>query len=104
MSEDHKVRTLPVTFKTPPGSGVYLVPSSGQCMHGQYVVDQKLAEVSCALCKEKLNPMHVLSELAYKETNWHRTRAAYLDERKRLDARERTKCDHCGKMTRISQR
>ncbi len=38
------------------------------------------------------------------ESQWMRTRAAHQDEMRRLRERSRTKCDHCGKITRISSR
>lgn len=99
------VLELKVPFKKPePGDKLLLVEYQ-QCGHwGPFVIDTKAAEVTCKQCGEKLNPMYVLGVLAMRETQWHRTRAAYQDEMKRLNERSSTKCQHCHKMTRISHR
>ena len=47
--------------------------------------------------------MFVLESLMHQESRWMRTREAYQEEMKRLDERSRTKCQHCGQMTRISR-
>ncbi|WP_232341271.1 hypothetical protein [Burkholderia pseudomallei] len=60
-------------------------------------------EVTCADCKEKLNPMWVLKQLSQAEHRYHELHARYHDELKRLSERSRTKCQHCGEMTRISK-
>lgn len=105
MSDDKKVTDLPVRFKTRPSGDVYLTltHSTSKCYHGQYEVDDAKAEVICGICKEKIDPMAVLRELAHKETGWHRARVIYQEEMKRLEERARTKCQHCGKLTRISR-
>lgn len=95
-----KVVDLPVTFKSP-DEGQMLVLRRGPCPHGKYLVDETAATVECALCHAKLNPIHVLSVLANRETMWHRARARYQEEMKLLTERSRTKCQHCGKLTRI---
>ena len=104
MSDD-KIKELPVRFKERPSEGVYLTLSRtiGKCYHGQYEVDDAKAEVVCTKCKEKIDPMVVLREMAHKETGWHRARIIYQEEMKRLEERARTKCQHCGKLTRISR-
>jgi hypothetical protein len=73
-----------------------------ECRHGPFEVDDKLDEVICGTCKARLNPMHVLRRLANEETQWHFSRRRYVDEMRRLAARSRTKCQHCGQITRIS--
>jgi uncharacterized protein YeaO (DUF488 family) len=40
----------------------------------------------------------------HKEHRWHELHARYQDEMQRLAERERTKCQHCGQLTRISRR
>jgi hypothetical protein len=47
--------------------------------------------------------MWVLTKLAHKETGYHETERRYHEEMKRLSERSRTKCEHCGQMTRISR-
>lgn len=103
--DDDNIKNLPVKFKEPPDAKAFLTLTSspGECRHGQYEVDSRKPEVECSKCKQKMDPMVVLREMAYKETQWHRTRAFYQEEMKRLEERSRTKCQHCGKLTRISR-
>lgn len=100
------VTELPVKFKSPaaPEDVTLVRVWAGKCYHRQVLVDEKKAEVECAACHEKLNPMWVLSMLASHESRWHEAGKRYQDEMKRLTERSSTKCNHCGKMTRISNR
>jgi hypothetical protein len=111
------VTKLPVKFKTQPSGERVLevIRGGGECNHsfiiagGQirnvaYIVDEAAAEVECSNCKAKLNPMWVLAKLAHKETQYHELAARYQEEMARLSERQRTRCDNCGKMTRISRR
>lgn len=103
MTDD--ITKLPVKFKTaPPTERVLLAVPGYKCLHQQFEVDSDKAEVTCAQCKEKLNPMYVLNKLANKETQWHVFFQRYQEELRRLNERSHTKCIHCGKMTRISHR
>jgi hypothetical protein len=115
MSDD--VTKLPVKFKHPPsgertlevvdrfGSGCNhsFTIVEGEVRQITYLIDEAAAEVECSVCKAKLNPMWVLARLAHNETKYHETARRYHDEMKRLAERSRTRCDHCGKMTRISR-
>jgi len=94
---------LGVKFKKPLPEDLTLVIGYPTCFHGPFIVDSDNAEVTCAKCKEKLNPMLVLHRLAVKETQYHATAERYQEEMKRINERSRTKCQHCGKMTRISR-
>ncbi|WP_322092794.1 hypothetical protein [Paraburkholderia bannensis] len=100
------VRALPVKARRDLGNGCILTPvSGGQCFHRHgYLVDERAAEVTCATCHEKLSPTWVLLQLAYEENRWHALHERYQDEMRRLAERERTKCQHCGQLTRISRR
>ncbi|WP_342049896.1 MULTISPECIES: hypothetical protein [unclassified Cupriavidus] len=74
------------------------------CQHDRgFEIDEKLGEVQCLACREKLNPMWVLSQLARIETRWHQQHAQHQQELARLAERSRTKCRHCGEMTPISR-
>lgn len=104
MSEENIV-DLPIKPRVDLGEErVLRAVHTGRCwhMHG-FVVDDQLAEVTCSACGEKLNPMWVLAQLAQREHRYHELHARYHDELKRLAERERTKCQHCGQMTRISR-
>ncbi|WP_395066159.1 hypothetical protein [Paraburkholderia silvatlantica] len=105
MSDD-TIRKLPVRKRPELGSDRMLAPVTGtRCFHTHgFLVDDRASEVTCAACREKLNPMWVLLQLMHKESRWHELHARYQDELKRLNERERTKCQHCGQMTRISHR
>lgn len=109
MSDDDNVTKLPVKYKKAAPEDRTLVrpwevQRHGQCLHGVYVVDQTKLEVECAKCGEKLNPMWVLVDLCNKDATMHEAQKRYAEEMKRLDERSKTKCHHCGKMTRISRR
>ena|SRR5690242_18491603 len=103
--ERDNVAVLPVKFKEQPGEDTpFLVVEHSKCAHfGPFVVDEKADAVTCKQCGERLSPMYVLKRLAQEETRWHETRAKYQDEMQRLKERRRTKCQHCGEMTRISR-
>lgn len=110
MSDDDNVVTLGVRYRgpldaeNPPVLEVVRVGDSPCWLHhkGPYLVDEKLAEVECGTCHAKLNPMHVLAELARQETRYHEYRRTYLEQVERLRKRSRTKCEKCGQITRIS--
>lgn len=115
MDDDDKVRKLGVKFKGPPSDEQMLkVVRDGGCdhriawvnnrmVHASYLIREGETEVECGFCGTRLDPMFVLRLLAHEETTWLRTRKAYQDEMKRLAARRRTKCEYCGRMTRISR-
>ena len=109
MTDDDNVTKLPVRFKSPLADERTLmhpweVHKSGVCSHMfvQYIVDPSLAEVECGRCGAKLNPMWVLSHLAVQDRRFQDAAERYREETKRISERQRTKCQHCGKMTRIS--
>lgn len=119
MIDDEKVKKLPIKFKTPPGADEPMLKvvhyEHGACDHKHtwqngrmksvsYLIRNGETEVECSGCGTKLDPMFVLRILASEETKWHHNRENYQDAMKRLSERERTKCDHCGKLTRISRR
>ncbi|WP_413194204.1 hypothetical protein [Pararobbsia alpina] len=101
---DDNVTVLPVTPRPNlVDERVFTMVPGMTCWHRRYLVDDKKAEVECADCHEKLNPMWVLQQLAFAENRYHELHARYHDELKRLGERSRTKCEHCGQMTRISK-
>ena len=99
---------LPVKRAEPPTGERMLqpVPYIGRCTHWNtsFEVDVDAGDCKCLGCGERVTAIFVLEKLMQEESRWMRTRAAYQDEMKRLKERERTKCQHCGEMTRISQR
>ncbi|ROO28231.1 hypothetical protein [Salinisphaera orenii] len=74
------------------------------CQHKRLRVDEQLATVECRDCGEKLNPVHVIARMAKEESLWRRRLDALRAVRQKLEKRQRCKCDHCGRMTRIHVR
>lgn len=118
MSDDDNVKKLPIRFKEPPSDSdpmLKIVNSIGQgCDHRltwkggrmisvAYNIREGETEVECGNCGTRLDPMFVLRRLATEETKFEQNRQRYQDEMRRLSERQRTTCDHCGKMTRISR-
>lgn len=102
---DDKITTLPIKPKADTGH-LMLVPPSAGCPHfpANYEIDVDAGRCRCKICGGEVSPWFVLKMLMHHESTWNRTREAYQDEMKRLRERSKTKCDHCGKMTRISNR
>lgn len=93
--------------KTPPDGRLMLVPPPlARCIHfnTSFEVDEDAGKCKCLGCGEEVSPMFVLRQLMNMESRWMRTREAYQVEMQRLHERSRTKCVHCGEMTRISSR
>lgn len=108
---------LPVRFKKPPSECepalkvVYgekcnhrsFIAADGRLLPVSYLIREGEVEVECGSCRTRLDPMWVLKNLANEESFWSQARARYVEEMKRLGARSATKCQHCGKMTKISR-
>ena len=79
------------------------VNQGGKCSHlfVAYIVDEASADVECGSCHEKLNPMWVLKQLATSDRRHAESRDRTREMSKRLDEKRRTKCQHCGKLTRV---
>ena len=100
-----KIKTLPVKNKRQDDGKVFLVlPPYEKCKHydGPFELDEDAGICRCKECGDEVTALFVLKRLMQKESQWNKSRSYYKDEMKRLAARSRTKCDHCGKMTRIS--
>ncbi len=71
------------------------------CQHINVLIDEDLEFIECSKCGERLNPVKYLANLA-KEEDTLSFRVNLLKEHiKTLEGRLRTKCRHCGKMTKI---
>lgn len=93
--------------KEPPGERMLVEVPFAACTHSwnvSFEVDLRAGKCKCKGCGGEVSPMFVLERLMNLESQWMRTRAAYQDEMKRLDERSRTKCQHCGEMTKMSSR
>jgi len=101
---DDNVTHLPIKPKLDSGRVLDVVPQwrNGKCRHTRFLVDPALTQVTCRDCGEKIDPMFALLQLADKETRYHELHDRYHDELNRLAVRQKTKCQFCGQMTRIS--
>lgn len=100
FENDPNVTVLPVK-KREPLENVLSVVHPYKCRHPHFEVDEKLAEVTCRACGEKMNPMWVLIQIAYNERVLADRLLSLRTECRLLEGRVRTKCEHCKKMTRI---
>ena len=100
------VVSLPVRPRPALGDLMLVEPPRTACSHypGRFIVDKDAGKCTCRDCGEEVSPMYVLERLMHHESLWNRNRDAHHDEMARLSKRVRTKCDHCGQMTRISRR
>lgn len=102
------VLKLPVKKVDPPDGRTMLVPVPyvGRCSHWNtsFEVDVDAGDCKCLGCGQRVTAIFVLEQLMKQESRWMQTRAAHQDEMKRLKDRQRTKCEKCGHMTRISSR
>ena len=97
---------LPIKPSDRRDSKLFLVPPARDpCSHylTQFEVDTVGGKCKCLGCGTEVSPMFVLERLMQQESQWQRNRAAYLGELARLAERSKTKCTHCGKITRISR-
>ncbi|MFG0315850.1 MAG: hypothetical protein ACF8XB_01155 [Planctomycetota bacterium JB042] len=71
------------------------------CRHdGQFVVDERLSEVTCNTCGERLNAMWVLIQLSRKESRLDQLRRRIKAERDALEKRSWFKCPKCSARVR----
>lgn len=72
------------------------------CRHLTVIVDEELWSIECQTCGAKLDPIQFLIRLGQQEKDVEYR----IDRLKKIEAdiqgRVRTKCEHCGKLTRIS--
>jgi len=74
-----------------------------KCVHGKFEVNDELDYVSCGICGEHLNPMFVLKNLASLESRYNVQIGKLLKKAKEAESKNRCKCEHCGKMTKIQK-
>lgn len=105
--ETDNVHALPLKPRPAPDEGAMLqsVPHT-QCQHllATFTIDLDAGKCFCKRCAGEVSPMFVLEQLMKQESRWMQTMATYQDQMKRLAERSRTKCQHCGEMTRVSHR
>lgn len=99
MSDDN-VKQLPVRLKDHSKVLTVAHPYT-DCQHRRAVVDPKLAELTCADCNAKLNPIQFLVSMAGQLTIWENAQKDIATARKELDERKRIRCTKCGEWTEI---
>lgn len=110
MNSDSKIVKLPVHTKGSKREPVLKRKTFADKMHKKecdhtdtdYVVDVSDSQVECGTCGNKLNPMWVLEQLARREHRFHEAEKTYREAIARLEKRQKTKCQHCGEITKIS--
>ena len=80
-----------------------VVHSFSGCQHGRAIIDEKLAELTCADCGVKLNPLKFLVYMANQEAMWKSRKESMADLRRQLDERKRCRCTKCGEWTEIKR-
>jgi hypothetical protein len=101
--ESDNVARLPVQKKEHDKT-ITLAPDrwSG-CQHVRAIVDEKLAELTCADCQAKLNPIQFLAMLANQSTRWDWELDRIVKARAALEERKFCRCKRCGEMTPIER-
>ena len=74
------------------------------CRHRHIEVCDRLAEVTCADCKVKLNPIWVLMNFAIEDRMLVDRWATMKAEIQLMEGRTRVKCRHCDKFTPVHAR
>jgi uncharacterized Zn finger protein len=74
-----------------------------ECNHLNIVVDEKLWYIECADCGEHLDPVHYLVRLANNEAIAHFKYQQLEHLSRKIQAKNKCKCEHCGKITKISK-
>lgn len=97
------IKDIGIKFKKPNDNKkmLTLAPRDDGCHKHSYIVDPELDRVTCANCDKVFNPMAVLTELTRQESRWMMNYRHADEKMKRLSEKQRTKCNHCGKMTKI---
>jgi len=96
-----KITHLHVKPKPNRGKPLELVRSAGGCRHLRAFVDEQKAELECADCGEKLNPIQYLATMARKLTSWDYEAQRIQKLRAELAERKKCRCLKCGEWTEI---
>lgn len=73
------------------------------CLHSQFVIDETLSFVECAICGKQLSPIWVLVKLRNKESAYRRRLAELNKIAEKANKKNRCKCQHCHNMTIIQR-
>lgn len=98
MSDD-KIKQLPVKLKD--HKVLKVIHNWSGCKHLRAEVDEKLAELTCADCGAKLNPIQFLVSMANQLTVWEHAQQSIAKARAELAERKRCRCTKCGEWTEV---
>ncbi|MCP4364465.1 MAG: hypothetical protein GY800_04130 [Planctomycetes bacterium] len=73
------------------------------CQHNKFIVDRELDRVKCGLCGEYLSPIWVLEQMCSREERANMRIVQLNKIAEKAQAKNRCKCESCGKMTRIQK-
>ena len=76
---------------------------SSRCMHNKYILDESLKKVTCGICSKELSPVWVLMQYRNHENRLRMSINALEKVKDRADKKNKCKCEHCGKMTKIER-
>ncbi len=73
-----------------------------ECAHDAIEIDTLKTELTCTKCGTKINPVEWIAMIAedWSRINWRYQEVARLN--KAIDMKRRTKCEHCGKVTKVN--
>ena len=103
MSKDKVTRLPVVARKRELALEIVHYDAKQPCTHKRvpYRIREGEIEVECGGCGTRLDPMFVLHQLAIEDSLWKQRQEAAAKVGKELEGRVRTKCQHCGQITRI---
>lgn len=77
---------------------------NSECNHSSLEYCEGDIFVTCRKCKKALNPIAILKTVLSHDSWWRREKERFDDVLKKLEKRNRTKCEKCGGMTTIIKR
>jgi len=100
---DHTITPFPKKKRETKGdSDAVFAVQERTCWHDKFIVDEKLEQVECADCGERLNPMWVLKRIATKEDSARRSLEKLHGALRDAKQAKRWKCGHCNGMNDIT--
>lgn len=82
---------------------VFNISSYGKCNHRDFKLDETRDVVVCGICSEDLSPLWVLKQFSKRESWTHRRITEAREALKKAESKNRCKCEHCGKMTKVQK-
>lgn len=97
------IKPIGIKFKKPADEKRMLktVYKGTGCRNHAYLIDDEASQVTCSKCDKIFNPIAVLLDLSRKESTWVMNQKRAIELMEKLSQRSRTKCNNCGKMTKI---